>query len=61
MTACSSLVERVEGVLEEGEILSPSRDHHLPEMPQSSLPPCEQMPEMPQPSLPRKEQDDDKP
>jgi hypothetical protein len=31
----------LEGVLEDGEILSPSRDHHLPEMPQSSSPPSE--------------------
>jgi len=26
-------VQRLEGVLEDGEILSPSCDHHLPEMP----------------------------
>ena len=59
LTASLPLVERVEGVLEEGEILSPSRDYHLFEMPQSSPPPSEQMPEMPQPSLPRKEQGPD--
>ena len=47
LTASSPPVERVEGVLKEGEILSPSRDHHLPEMPQSSPPPSEQMPKMP--------------
>ena len=49
LTTSSPPVEHAEGVLEEGEILSPSHDHHLPEMPQSSLPPSEQMPKMPQP------------
>ena len=43
-------VQRLEGVLEDGEILSPSCDHHLPEMPQSSPPCSEHMPEMPQSS-----------
>ena len=46
----------MEGVIEEGEILSLYHDHHLPEMPQFSPLPSDLMPEMPQPSLPRKEQ-----
>ena len=38
-------------VVEVGEIFSPSRDHHIPEMPHSSPPPSEHVPnEMPQPS-----------
>ena len=32
LTASSPPVQRLEGVLEDGEILSPSRDHHLPKM-----------------------------
>jgi hypothetical protein len=51
-------VEQVVGVVEEGEILSPSRDH-LPEMPQSSPPPRNEMPDMPQPFEPYKDQGPD--
>jgi hypothetical protein len=42
---------RLEGDVEEGEI----HDHHLPEMPQSSLPCIEQVHGMPQSSLPHSE------
>jgi hypothetical protein len=49
LTASSPLVQCLEGLFEEGEILSPSHDHHLPEMPHSSPPPSEHMHEMPQP------------
>ena len=47
LTASSPPVQRLEGVIEEGEILSPSREHHLPEMPHSSPPPSEHVHEMP--------------
>ena len=41
----------LERVVEVGEIFSPSRDPHIPEMPHSSPPPIEHVPdEMPQPS-----------
>ena len=47
----------LERVVEVGEIFSPSRDPHIPEMPHSSPPPSEHVPdEMPQPSLARTEQ-----
>ena len=47
----------LERVVEVGEIFSPSRDPHIPEMPHSSPSPSEHMPnEMPQPSLARTEQ-----
>ena len=45
---------KLERVVEVGEIFSPSRDHHIPEMPHSSPPPSEHVPnEMPQPSSAR--------
>ena len=50
----------LEQVVEAGEIFSPSRDHHIPEMPHSSLPPSEHVPDKPQPSLARTEQVHDK-
>ena len=44
-------LQNLEQVVEVGEIFSPSRDHHIPEMPHSSPPPSEHVPdEMPQPS-----------
>ena len=47
----------LERVIEVGEIFSPSRDHHIPEMPHSSPPPSEHVPdEMPQPSPAHTEQ-----
>jgi hypothetical protein len=46
LTASSPLVQRLEGVVEEGEILSPSRDHHLPKMPHSLPPPSKHVPKM---------------
>ena len=39
-----------------GSIFSPSRDHHIPEMPHSSPPPSEHVPNKPQPSPARTEQ-----
>ena len=45
-------LSNLERVVEDGEIFSPSRDPHIPEMPHSSPPPSEHVPdEMPQPSL----------
>ena len=50
-------LSNLERVVEDGEIFSPSRDHHILEMPHSSLPPSEHVPdEMPQPSPARTEQ-----
>ena len=47
----------LERVVEVGEIFSPSRDHHILEMPHSSPSPSEHVPnEMPQPSPSRTEQ-----
>ena len=46
LTASSPPIQCLEGLFEEEELLSPSCDHHLPEMPRSSLPPSELMPEM---------------
>ena len=47
----------LERVVEVGEIFSPSRDPHIPEMPYSSPPPSEHVPdEMPQPSPAHTEQ-----
>ena len=46
----------LEQVVEVGEIFSPSRDHHIPEMPHSSPSPSEHAPNKPQPSLARTEQ-----
>ena len=47
----------LERVVEVGEIFSPSRDPHIPEMPHSSPPPSEHVPdEMPQPSPAHTEQ-----
>ena len=48
LTASSPPVQYLEGLLEEGEILSPSHDH-VPEMPHSFPPPREHVHEMPQP------------
>jgi hypothetical protein len=72
LTTSSPPIQHLEGVIEEGEILPPSRDHlpemphssplsseHVHEMPQSSPPPSEHVPEMPQPSPPHKEQGPD--
>ena len=53
LTASSPLppLSNLERVVEDGETFSPSYDHHIPEMPHSSLPPSEHVPdEMPQPS-----------
>jgi hypothetical protein len=49
LTTSSPPVQHLEGLFEEGELLSPSRDHHLPEMPHSSPPPSKNVQEMPQP------------
>ena len=49
LTASSSPIQRLEGVVEEGEVLLSSHDHHLPKLPHSSPPPSEHMHEMPQP------------
>ena len=53
LTASSShpSLPNLERVVEVGEIFSPSRDHHIPEMPHSSPPPSEHVPDKPQPSL----------
>ena len=40
----------LEQVVEAGEIFSPSRDPHIPEIPHSSPPPSEHVPDKPQPS-----------
>ena len=37
-------LSNLERVVEVGEIFSPSRDDHIPEMPHSSLPPSEHVP-----------------
>ena len=39
-----------ERVVEDGEIFSPSRNHHIPEMPHSFPPPSKYVPDKPQPS-----------
>ena len=45
-------LSNLERVVEDGEIFSPYRDHHIPKMPHSSPPPSKHVPdEMPQPSL----------
>jgi hypothetical protein len=49
LIASSPPVQHLEGLFEEGELLSSSRDHLLPEMPHSSPPPSKHMQEMPQP------------
>ena len=50
-------LSNLERVVEDGEIFSPSRDHHIPEIPHSSPPPSEHVPdEMAQPSLARTKQ-----
>ena len=46
----------LERVVEVDEIFSPSRDHHIPEMPHSSPPPSEHVSDKPQPSPARTEQ-----
>jgi hypothetical protein len=48
-----------ERVVEDGEIFSLSRDHHIPEMPHSFPPPSELMPDKPQHSPARYEQGHD--
>ena len=52
----ASPLPNLERVVEVGAIFSPSRDHHIPEMPHSSLPPSEYVPDKPQPSPGRTEQ-----
>ena len=42
-------LSNLERVIEDGEIFSPSRDHHILEMPHSSLPPSEHVLNKPQP------------
>ena len=49
LTASSPPVQCLEGLFEEGELLSPSHEHHLPEMAHSSPPLSEHVHEMPQP------------
>ena len=50
-------LSNLERVVEDGEIFSSARDHHIPEMPHSSPPPSEHVPDdMPQPSPARTEQ-----
>ena len=44
-------LSNLERVVEDGEIFSPSHDHHILKMPHSSLPPSEHVPDKPQPSL----------
>ena len=59
LTASSSppSFPNLERVVDDGEIFSPSRDHHIPKMPHSSPPPSEHVPdEMPQPSPTRTKQ-----
>ena len=50
------LLSNLERVVEDGEIFSPSHDHHIPEIPHSSPPPSEHVPDKPQPSPARIEQ-----
>ena len=49
-------LSNLERVIENGEIFSPSRDHHIPEMPHSFPPPSKYVPDKPQPSPARTEQ-----
>ena len=49
LMASSPPIQRLVGLFEEGEILSPSLEHHLLKMPHSSLPSSEHVHEMPQP------------
>ena len=49
LTASSLSIQCLEGVVEKVEVLLPSHDHHLPELPHSSRPPSEHVHEMPQP------------
>ena len=52
----ASPLSNLERVVEDGEIFSPSRDHHILEMPHSSPPPSEHVSDKPQPSSARTEQ-----
>ena len=58
LTASSSPppLSNLERVVENREIFSPSRDHHIPEMPHSSPHPSEHVPDKPQSSSARTEQ-----
>ena len=49
-------LSNLERVVEDGEKFSPSRDHHIPEVPHSSPPPSEHVPDKPQPFPARTEQ-----
>ena len=49
-------LSNLERVVEDREIFSTSRDHHISEMPHSSPPPSEHVPDKPQPSPARTEQ-----
>ena len=44
-------LSNLERVVEDGEIFSPSHDHHILEIPHSSLPPSEHVPDKSQSSL----------